>query len=91
MRTQHFLFGHTGAPEDVIVARVRSTSFISALPADKQAQIDAQLRALIAAQPMLNGRETIAVPYVIHGYDVARSPRDAATANPDTPDNPRNR
>lgn len=69
---QHFSFGHTGSPEDVIVARVHSTSFIAALPADERAQVDAQLRALIAAEPTLRGRDTVTVPYVTDAFDVVK-------------------
>ncbi|TDV38249.1 methyltransferase family protein [Paraburkholderia caballeronis] len=75
LHTQHFSFGHTGSPEDVIVARVRSTSFIAALPADEQAQVDAEVRALIAAQPALNGRQTVTVPYVTDAFDAVKLAR----------------
>jgi SAM-dependent methyltransferase len=60
---QHFSHGHTGAPEDVIVTRVRSTSFIAALPADERAKIDGEVYALIAAEPALNGKDVVTVPY----------------------------
>jgi hypothetical protein len=60
---QHFSHGHTGAPEDVIVARVRSTSFIAALPADERAKIDGEVFALIAAEPALHGKDVVTVPY----------------------------
>lgn len=60
---RHFAQGHTGTPEDVILNRVRSTSFIAALPDDERARVDARLRALIASEPELAGRETVTVPY----------------------------
>lgn len=41
LHAQRFSVSHTGSPEDVIVARVRSTSFIAALAADERAQVDA--------------------------------------------------
>jgi SAM-dependent methyltransferase len=63
LHEQHFSVGHTGSPDDVIIARVKSTSFIAALPADEQAQIEAQVRALIEAEPSLRGQATVTVPY----------------------------
>ncbi len=60
---QHFTHGHTGAPEDVIIKRVRSTSFIAALPADERSKIDDEVYALIAGEPELNGKEAVTVPY----------------------------
>jgi SAM-dependent methyltransferase len=63
LQEQHFSHGHTGSPEDVIVMRVRSTSFIAALPDAQREIIDAQVRALIAATPELNGKEVVSVPY----------------------------
>jgi SAM-dependent methyltransferase len=63
LHEQHFSVGHTGSPEDVIVARVKSTSFIAALPAEEQARIEAQVRALIEAEPTLRGRDLVTVPY----------------------------
>ncbi|SIO67179.1 class I SAM-dependent methyltransferase [Paraburkholderia phenazinium] len=63
LHEQHFSHGHTGSPEDVIVMRVRSTSFVAALPEAERAEIDAQVRALIAATPELSGKEVVTVPY----------------------------
>ena len=63
LHEQHFSHGHTGSPEDVIVMRVRSTSFVAALPKAERAEIDAQVRDLIAATPELNGKEVVTVPY----------------------------
>lgn len=63
LQEQHFSVGHTGSPEDVIVARVKSTSFIAALPPSGQAQIEVQVRALIDAEPTLRGQSTVTVPY----------------------------
>jgi SAM-dependent methyltransferase len=63
LREQHFSHGHTGAPEDVIFNRVRSTSFIAALPDQERAKVDEQIRALIAAEPDLRGKAVVTVPY----------------------------
>ena len=63
LREDHFRHSHTGSPEDVIIDRVRSTSFIAALPPDEEAKVVAQLRALIAATPALAGKDVVSVPY----------------------------
>lgn len=59
----HFSLGHTGSPEDVIVHRVRSTSFIAALPEATRAGIDEAVRALIDTEPELQGKAEVTVPY----------------------------
>lgn len=63
LQAQHFQHGHTGAPEDVIFNRVRSTSFIAALSDQQRAKIDEQIAELIAGEPQLRGREIVTVPY----------------------------
>ncbi|KQV21984.1 SAM-dependent methyltransferase [Pseudomonas sp. Root329] len=60
---QCFSHRHTGSPEDVIFNRVRSTSFVAALPEEERAKVDEQIRALIAAEPDLRGRDVVTVPY----------------------------
>lgn len=63
LHEEHFSVGHTGTPENVIVNRVRSTSFIAALDAQERAEIDDLVRALIATEPTLCGKEIVTVPY----------------------------
>lgn len=63
LHEQHFVQGHTGSPEDVIVARVKSTSFIAALQAAEQARVEAEVRALIDSEPALRGKPVVTVPY----------------------------
>jgi SAM-dependent methyltransferase len=63
LRAKHFPNGHTGAPEQVIVDRVLSTSFIAALPRPQQHIVAARLRDLIARTPALGGRDEVTVPY----------------------------
>lgn len=63
LQAQHFSHGHTGSPEDVIFNRVRSTSFIAALPEAERAKVDERIRAMIESEPELRGREVITVPY----------------------------
>lgn len=63
-----FRNAHAGSPEDVIIDRVRSTSFIAALPADEEAEVVARLRALIAAEPFLAGKDEVTVPYTTSAF-----------------------
>ncbi|MGE8186173.1 methyltransferase domain-containing protein [Pseudomonas sp. NPDC086278] len=63
LQAQHFSHAHTGSPEDVIFNRVRSISFIAALPEAQRAKVDEQLRMLIAGEPELRGKDRLTVPY----------------------------
>ena len=54
---------HVGDPERVIVDRTLSVSFIASLPAEEQAKVAAEVRALIASDPALAGRAVVAFPY----------------------------
>jgi len=63
LREQHFANGHTGAPEQVIVDRVLSTSFIAALDRRQQHIVSARLHDLIARTPALAGHDEVTVPY----------------------------
>jgi SAM-dependent methyltransferase len=63
-----FVHQHVGTPQEVIVDRVLSVSFIAALPAHEKAGVAAQLRELIASHPALRGRDTIAFPYRTEAY-----------------------
>jgi SAM-dependent methyltransferase len=63
LQESHFSHGHTGSPEDVLFNRVRSTSFIAALPPQERQRIDEAIGRLIASEAALQGRQTISVPY----------------------------
>jgi SAM-dependent methyltransferase len=63
LREKHFPHGHTGAPEQVIVDRVLSISFIAALERPQQHVVAARLRDLIAKSPALRGCDEVTVPY----------------------------
>lgn len=63
-----FPHGHTGRPEDVVVARVASISFIAALPEETRADVAEAVRALIARYPALRGRDTVTFPYLTAAY-----------------------
>jgi len=54
---------HVGAAEQVIVARTLSVSFIAALPPAERAEVERDVRALIAATPELAGQARVTYPY----------------------------
>jgi SAM-dependent methyltransferase len=68
LHVERFHHSHTGSPEDVIFNRVRSTSFIAALPDAQRAKVDEQIRALIIAEPELRDRDVVTVPYETAAY-----------------------
>jgi SAM-dependent methyltransferase len=59
---------HVGPPEEVIVDRTLSVSFIASLPEAERARVADQLRALIADHPGLRGRDTVSFPYLTQAY-----------------------
>ena len=63
---------HVGTPQEVIVDRTLSVSFIASLPDPDRAEVERQLRALIATHPDLRGRETVAFPYQTRAYRCSR-------------------
>jgi SAM-dependent methyltransferase len=70
MQSAHFRFAHIGTAEDVIVNRVRSISFIAALPADEEAKVVAEMRALIGATAELKGSDIVTMPYVTDAFSM---------------------
>ncbi|MEN5081257.1 class I SAM-dependent methyltransferase [Bosea sp. TWI1241] len=67
-----FAFGHSGPAEDVIVARVLSTSFIAALDPAARDAVAAEVRTLIAGEPALAGETSVTVPYRTEAYSAVR-------------------
>lgn len=63
LQESHYAHGHTGTAEDVLLNRVRSTSFIAALAPTERQHIDAAIVELIASEPALRGQATLTVPY----------------------------
>ncbi|MBC3241506.1 class I SAM-dependent methyltransferase [Pseudomonas lurida] len=63
-----FPYSHVGSPQEVIMDRFLSVSFIAALPEAPKAMVTAQLQALIDTHPALKGRETVAFPYETQAY-----------------------
>jgi len=68
LRERTFPRSHVGSPEQVIVDRVASVSFIAALDEATRKRVLEQVRALIDATPALAGARTVAMPYVTHAY-----------------------
>lgn len=64
----HFPHAHVGDPEQVIVDRVLSVSFIAALPDERQAEVAARVRGLIHIHPALSGRTEVTFPYETAAY-----------------------
>jgi SAM-dependent methyltransferase len=60
---QVFPYVHTGPAEHVVVDRVRSVSFIAALPDAAQAEVIAAVRRLIDTTPALVGKQEVSFPY----------------------------
>lgn len=63
-----FAHSHAGPPDDVIVRRALSTSFIAALPSGQKAAVRDEILALIASEPELAGRAEVVVPYRTFAY-----------------------
>ena len=63
-----FPYSHVGSPQEVIMDRFLSVSFIAALPAAQKARVTEQLRTLIDTHPALKGRDTVAFPYQTQAY-----------------------
>ncbi len=58
-----FPYVHVGPAEQVIVDRVRSVSFIAALPPDEHQRVVDELRQIIVQTPALAGQPTVTFPY----------------------------
>jgi SAM-dependent methyltransferase len=65
-------YTHVGPPQQVILDRFLSVSFIAALPDDEKSEVADRLSKLIASHPQLKGRESIAFPYQTHAYRCTR-------------------
>lgn len=63
---------HEGTPEDVILGRFLSVSFIAALPQAEQQSVAEQLRELIATHPALKGKQQVTFPYQTQAYAWSR-------------------
>ena len=73
LREQQFSNGHTGPPEQVIVDRVLSVSFIAALPRPQQHIVAARLHDLVAKHPALRDQDEVTVPYKTVVFSCAKN------------------
>lgn len=72
-----FTYQHVGSPQEVIMDRFLSVSFIAALPPAAKATVTAQLQALVDTHPALRGRDTVAFPYQTQAYVCQRLAKKA--------------
>jgi len=68
LHEKSFAHTHVGAPEQVIVDRIASVSFIAALDAPERERVLDQVRALIAATPAIARSDAVEFPYVTRAY-----------------------
>lgn len=66
-------YTHDGAPEQVIVDRVMSVSFIASLPQAQQDAVRAQLHEVIATDPTLRGKDVVSFPYSTEAWCCERT------------------
>ena len=74
LHDKRFPHSHVGAPENVIVARIASISFVAALsPAEREPLLE-RVRELIATTPALAARDEVSFPYATMAYHCTRLP-----------------
>jgi SAM-dependent methyltransferase len=67
-----FAYEHVGPPQQVIIDRFMSVSFIAALPPAQQATVRGELEALIASHPALRGQPVVRFPYSTLAFHCTR-------------------
>ena len=72
LRERRFVNNQSGPPEQVIVDRVLSTSFIAALPRAEQQTVAHKVRELIARTPGLAGKAVVTFPYVTAAFSCSK-------------------
>ncbi|SDT26871.1 methyltransferase domain-containing protein [Pseudomonas fuscovaginae UPB0736] len=72
LELSRFEYSHVGTPQEVIIDRFLSVSFIAALSAPEKTAVAEQLHHLIQTHPDLRGRKTIAFPYRTEAYSGIR-------------------
>lgn len=76
LQESRFVHFHEGPPEQVIVDRFLSVSFIASLLPWEQAEVRARLEALVATHPTLKGRKVIRFPYETRAFWCRRGATD---------------
>ncbi|MGH8820134.1 MAG: methyltransferase domain-containing protein [Rhodoferax sp.] len=64
---------HVGPPQQVIVDRFMSVSFIAALAPQDNAAVRERIEALIATHPALSGQHTVSFPYYTLAFHCTRT------------------
>ena len=59
----HFSHTHRGTPEQVIVDRTLSISYVASLPDAKRTKLAREIETLIAQTPALAGKDVVSFPY----------------------------
>nr|WP_315168501.1 class I SAM-dependent methyltransferase [uncultured Deefgea sp.] len=72
LEERSFSYHHIGTPQEVIVDRFLSVSFIASLPEPEKKKVETQLRTLISSHHELQGKEQISFPYQTHAYSCSR-------------------
>jgi SAM-dependent methyltransferase len=67
-----FEYRHAGTPQEVIIDRFMSVSFLAALPPAQKGLVQTRLEELIATHPQLRDRPTIVFPYRTEAYRCVR-------------------
>jgi SAM-dependent methyltransferase len=69
---RRFTHGHSGPPEQVVVDRVLSVSFMASLPADERERVAGRVREVIARYPELARRTEVTFPYITFAYSARK-------------------
>jgi SAM-dependent methyltransferase len=72
LQEQELRNDHTASPEQAIVERTLSVSFIAALPSAQREQVAAKVRAFIAATPELAARTRVTFPYKTAAFSCSK-------------------
>lgn len=72
LRETQFTNHHTGTPEQVIIDRVLSVSFIARLSKAEHQNIIEKIHALIATTPELTGKDIVSFPYTTVAFSCTK-------------------
>jgi SAM-dependent methyltransferase len=72
LRESAFAHEHVGSPQQVVIDRFMSVSFIAALPQVENERVRGELEKLVATHPALKGREVVSFPYRTVAFDCVR-------------------
>ena len=72
LREASFAYEHVGPPDEVVIDRFMSVSFIAALAQPARDEVRRQLRQLVDTHPDLRGRDVVRFPYRTLAFDCER-------------------